>query len=86
MSPPVPVLRQAVAAIRRQDWDGLKPLLHPYLHWTRPDGHVIRGRKNVLAYLASTRIGGLPRDHEIRDTQIYRWVERGTSLVVVDLA
>jgi hypothetical protein len=86
MSPTEHIVRQAVAAIRRQDWDALKPLLHPYLYWTRPDGHVIRGRKNVLAYLASTLTSGPPRDHEIRDAQIYRWVERGTSLVVVDRA
>jgi hypothetical protein len=70
-----PVVRQVLAAIRRQDWDRLKPLLHPYLHWTGRDGHVIRGRKNVLACLASMPATGLPRHHEIRDAQIYRWVE-----------
>ncbi len=70
-----PVVRQVLAAIRRQDWDGVKPLLHPYLHWTGRDGRVIRGRTNVLAYLGSTPATGLPRQHEIRDDQIYRWVE-----------
>ena len=71
----LPLVRQVLGAIRRQDWDGLRPLLHPYLHWTGRDGRSIRGRTNVLAYLASTPAAELPRQHEIRDGQIYRWVE-----------
>lgn len=70
-----PGLQQALAAIEQRDWKALTPLLHPYLHWTRPDGHVLRGRKNVLAYLAVTSVETLPEDYELRDGQIYRWVE-----------
>lgn len=66
---------RVLAKIRKREWDELKPLLHPYLHWTSPDGRVIRGRTNVVAYLASQPITGLPRDYELRDAQIYRWVE-----------
>lgn len=66
--------------IRARDWERLKPLLHPYLHWTSSDGRVIRGRTNVLAYLAAQPLSRLPRDYELRDAQIYRWVEdAGTS-------
>ena len=39
----------AHAAMRDRDWDALRLLLHPYLHWTMPDGTVLRGRRNVLA-------------------------------------
>ena len=53
----------------------LKPLLHPYLHWTRHDGGVIRGRTNVLTYLQGTPRVGLPAGCELRDAQIYRWIE-----------
>ena len=66
---------RALAAIRRQDWDDVKLLLHPYLHWTCADGRVIRGRKNVLAYLAASPVATPPPSHELRDGQIYRWVE-----------
>jgi len=69
-----PVVGKIVLAIGLRDWSGLKPLLHPYLHWTCSDGRVIRGRKNVLVYLGAMPPVGLPSHHEIRDAQIYRWV------------
>ncbi len=50
----------------------LRPLLHPYLHFT--DGAVsLRGRTKVLAYLRehSTKP---PTSVEVRDGQVYRWV------------
>jgi len=76
MSPAIePMVRHVVAAIGRRDWEGLKPLLHPYLHWTGRDGRVIRGRRNVLVYLAAMPAIRPPSHHEIRDAQIYRWVE-----------
>jgi hypothetical protein len=34
-------------AVRREDWDALRPLLHPYLHWTDSAGVRVRGRRNV---------------------------------------
>lgn len=67
--------RQVLAAIKRRDWNALTPLLHPYLFWTCSSGEVIRGRKNVLAHLATAPVARLPGDHELRDGQIYRWVE-----------
>ena len=69
------VVRKAVSAIERRDWDALTALLHPYVHWTRPDGRTIRGRKKVLAQLAATPPSGPPARHELRDEQIYRWTE-----------
>ncbi|MGI8563088.1 MAG: nuclear transport factor 2 family protein [Candidatus Dormibacter sp.] len=69
------VVRAAWTAIDQRDWDTLKPLLHPYLHWTGQDGQAVRGRTNVLARLALTHPTGPPSEHELRDGQIYRWVE-----------
>jgi hypothetical protein len=34
----------ALAAMVARDWAALRPLLHPYLHWTEPDGAVVSGR------------------------------------------
>lgn len=69
------VIGDAVQAIECRDWRRLKALLHPYLHWTGADGRTIRGRKNVLAHLERAPTGGPPAAHELRDEQVYRWVE-----------
>jgi len=65
---------RAITAIESQDWDRLRMLLHPYLHWTAADGNTIRGRTKVLAMLAATP-GAVdrPSSVELRDEQIYRW-------------
>ncbi|HVH64918.1 MAG TPA: hypothetical protein VM674_02705 [Candidatus Acidoferrum sp.] len=70
-----PVVLKASKMISRREWDGLKLVLHPYLHWISRDGRTIRGRQRVLAYLAATAVKRLPEAYELRDGQIYRWVE-----------
>lgn len=69
------VVQEAVLAIEHRDWTGLRILLHPYIHWTGDDGGTIRGRKNVLERLKQTAPSGPPAMRELRDGQIYRWVE-----------
>ncbi|WP_223163529.1 MmcQ/YjbR family DNA-binding protein [Nocardioides humilatus] len=49
------------------------PLLHPYLHWHDRDV-ALRGRNNVLAHLREHPAPKPPREVEVRDGQIYRWV------------
>lgn len=70
------VLRDAVAAVEQRDWDRLRPLLHPYLHWTEA-GVTIRGRTKVLAHLENAPPAGPPDAYELRDGQIYRWTWHG---------
>jgi hypothetical protein len=72
------VVRIVLLAIERQDREQLKPLLHPYLYWTRADGRIIRGRKNVLTALEEGPPSGPPAGYEVRDGQIYRWLEQPT--------
>ncbi|MBV8461698.1 MAG: nuclear transport factor 2 family protein [Acidimicrobiales bacterium] len=70
-------ISDALRAIERRDWDRLRPMLHPYLHWTDPGGRVTRGRTTVLRRLADERPRTEPpASFELRDGQIYRWVER----------
>jgi hypothetical protein len=69
-----PVVQDAIAAIERRDLDSLRPLLHPYLQWKDRDG-TLRGRTKVLARLAHTQGIRLPEKVELRNGQIYRWVE-----------
>ncbi|NKE63371.1 nuclear transport factor 2 family protein [Lentzea sp. PSKA42] len=66
------VVRDAVAAIELRDWELLKGLLHPYLHWTE-GGVTIRGRTKVLTHLMGAPPSGPPDSYELRDGQIYRW-------------
>ena len=62
----------AWAAMDAGDWAALRPLLHPYLHWT--DGSVVlRGRTAVLAHLRDHPTPRPPRDVEVRGGQVYRW-------------
>jgi len=68
-----PQVAEALDAMRRQDWDAVQLLLHPYLHWTDGDG-TLRGRTKVLAHLAGRPVPAEPTRCELRDGQIYRWV------------
>jgi hypothetical protein len=70
------VVRQAVSAMERSDWEKLRLLLHPYLHWIDPSGVELRGRKKVIEHLAASPPPGPPALHELRDGQIYRWQEK----------
>jgi hypothetical protein len=70
--------RRAAQAVRdavaRGDGEALRLLLHPYLHWTREDGTLLRGRRTVLAMLDGATPPALPSDVGLRDGQVYRWV------------
>ena len=60
-------------AMDSQRWDELRPLLHPYLHFT--DGATtLRGRNQVLQHLADHPTPRPPTDVEVRDGQVYRWI------------
>ena len=71
------VVLEVLAAIDAADWGRVKPLLHPYLRWTGPGGHTMRGRAIVLGRLACRPPTGLPVRYELRDGQVFRWVEAG---------
>jgi hypothetical protein len=56
------------------DWNLVRLLLHPYLHWTDLDGFTTRGRDQVLDMLQrAVRAPAEARSVELRDGQIYRW-------------
>jgi hypothetical protein len=62
-------------AILEHDWEGLRPMLHPYLHWIAADGTRLRGRTKVMARLRAAAPSAEPAAVELRDGQIYRWQE-----------
>jgi hypothetical protein len=69
------VTRAAHEAILERDWEGLRALLHPYLHWTAADGTRLRGRTKVMARLRAAAPAAELAAVEVRDGQIYRWQE-----------
>ncbi len=69
------IVDRTLDAIRAADWVHLRLLLHPSLHWSTAGGTTIRGRTKVLARLLDFPPVGPPRSHELRDGQVYRWVE-----------
>ncbi len=54
-------------------YDEAGPLLHPHLHWQDRDIR-LRGRNNVLQHLRHHPRPRPPREVEVRDGQVYRWV------------
>jgi len=69
------VVQQALDALSRADAAAIRELVHPYIHFTRSDGRVLRGRSRMLAELDGAAPAA-PASVEVRDGQIYRWVER----------
>jgi hypothetical protein len=70
------VVRAVHDAMLARDWDRLRLMLHPYLHWTAADGSQLRGRSKVMDRLQSATPSAPPAAVELRDGQIYRWQER----------
>ena len=66
-------IEQALVAIRYRDWESLRRLLHPYVHW-QDGGTKLRGRSKVMAHLRVHSVARLPSSWELRDGQIYRWL------------
>jgi hypothetical protein len=58
-----------------RDWDRLRLMLHPYLHWSAADGTRLRGRTKVIDRLQHVGTPARPAAVELRDGQIYRWQE-----------
>ena len=66
------IVRAVLDGLAQGDWERVRLLLHPYLHWHEP-GVVLRGRQNVLSRLATGPMPEPPDEIEVRDGQIYRW-------------
>jgi hypothetical protein len=69
------VIGHVLNAAEQRDWERLRSLLHPHLHWSDASGVTVRGRTKVLSRLTRTPRLGAPRSYELRDGQVYRWEE-----------
>ncbi len=60
-------------AMDDRDWARLRPLLHTGMEWDTRKVR-LRGRSQVMAYLAEHPTPRPPADVEIRDGQLHRWL------------
>jgi hypothetical protein len=75
MAEQVAAVSNVLDAIERRDWERLKLLLHPYVHWTTAAEEQLRGRRQVIARLERDPPPAPPAWHELRDGQVYRWID-----------
>ena len=68
-------VRRLLDAAASDDRTALRLVLHPYLWWTLADGRTLHGRNAVLAHLTGAHGLSEPSSYELRDGQLYRWVE-----------
>ena len=68
------MVQRVLDALSAGDAGAIRELVHPYIHFTRSDGRVIRGRSRMLAELHGT-LPAAPASAELRDGQLYRWTE-----------
>lgn len=68
-----PPAAAAWSAIDAEEWDDVRRLLHPRLHFTDRDV-TLRGRSSVLEHLRNHPTPKPPAAVEVRDGQLYRWV------------
>lgn len=69
-------MSDVLGAIERRDWERVRLLLHPDVHWTTPIEEQVRGRDDVLAMLSRDPPPGPPAFHELRDGQVHRWIDK----------
>ena len=69
------VVQAAHQAMLERDWDALRLMLHPYLHWTAADGSRLRGRTKSQDWLQNAAPPAEPIAVKLRDGQMYSWQE-----------
>ena len=75
MAEQVPAVGNVLDAIERRDWPRLKLLLHPYVRWTTAAEEHLCGRTKVIDRLSRDPPPAPPAYHELRDGQVYRWID-----------
>ena len=62
-------------AIERRDWERLKRLLDPDVHWTTAVDEQLRGRDEVIDRLSRDPPPAPPAFHELVDGRVRRWID-----------
>ena len=75
MADQVPAVGNVLATIERRDWDRLRALLHPDVHWTTAIEEHLHGPDAVVALLQHDPPPAPPAYHELRDGLMVRWID-----------
>jgi hypothetical protein len=71
----VPAVSDVLDAIERRNWERLRRLLHPDIHWTTAIEEQLYGIGAVIALLKTDPPPAPPSYHELRDGLMYRWID-----------
>lgn len=75
MAEQVPAVCDVLDTIERRDWNRLRRLLHPDVHWTTAIEEHLHGPDEVVGLLAQDPPPAPPAFHELRDDRIVRWID-----------
>ena len=75
MAEQVPAVCDVLDTIERRNWERLRRLLDPQVHWTTAVEEQLHGADAVVACLADDPPPAPPAYHELRDGRIVRWID-----------
>jgi hypothetical protein len=75
MAEQVPAVCDVLDTIERRNWERLRRLLHPEVHWTTAVEEHLLGPTAVIDRLAGDPPPAPPAFHELRDGRIIRWID-----------
>lgn len=75
MADQVPAVCDVLDSIERRNWDRLRRLLHPAVHWTTAIEEHLHGPDDVIALLEGNPPPAPPAYHEQRDGLMIRWID-----------
>jgi hypothetical protein len=75
MAEQVPAVCEVLDVIEARDWEGLRRLVHPDIHWTTAVEEDLHGPDEVIARLSRDPPPAPPSYHEVRDGRMSRWID-----------
>lgn len=75
MADQVPAVGDVLATIESRDWQRLRRLLDPRVHWTTAVEEHLHGPDEVIARLVDDPPPAPPSYHEVRGGRIVRWID-----------
>ncbi len=75
MAEQVPAVCDVLDVIERRDWERLRQMLHPEVHWTTSVEEELHGAPEVIERLTSDPPPAPPSYHELRGGLMHRWID-----------
>ena len=75
MAEQVPAVCDVLDTIEQRNWERLRRLLHPEVHWTTAVEEHLIGPAAVVDCLSGDPPPAPPAFHELRDGRIIRWID-----------